>query len=217
MNEKSVIIIGAGGHAKVLLDILLDTDAKVLGFLDSDASLRGTEIFGIPVLGMDDEIARYSPLEVELVNGIGSVGVVTLRRKIFDKFKDMGFRFRQVIHPSAIISNRATLGEGVQIMAGAVINIGTCIGDDSIINTKASVDHDCNIGRHVHIAPGCTLCGGVSVGDGTMIGTGSSVIQGISIGKRCLVGAGSNVFHFVPDESKGYGNPMELADKKILG
>lgn len=212
MNEKPVIIIGAGGHAKVLLDILLDTNAKVLGFLDNDASLHGRKIFDIPVLGMDEDIARYSPAEVELVNGIGSVGVVTLRRKIFDKFKDMGFRFRQVIHPSAIISTRATFGDGVQVMAGAVINIGTHIGDDSIINTKASVDHDCHIGNHVHIAPGCTLCGGVSVGDETMIGTGSSVIQGISIGARCLVRAGSNVFHFVPNEHRGYGNPMKFVD-----
>ena len=197
MNEKPVIIIGAGGHARVLLDTLLDTNVKVLGFLDNDTSLHGTEIFGIPVLGMDEEVARYNPEDVELVNGIGSVGVVILRRKIFDKFKAIGYHFQRIIHPSSIISTRAALGEGVQVMAGAVINIGARIGDDSIINTKASVDHDCNIGRHVHIAPGCTLCGGVSVGDETMIGTGSCVIQGISVGARCLVRAGSNVWESV--------------------
>ena len=207
-NEKPIIIIGAGGHAKVLLDMLLDIDAKVLGFLDNDASLQGTEIFRIPVLGPDEEITHYNPAEIELVNGIGSIGVAILRRKVFDKFKAQGYHFRQVIHPSAVISSRASLGEGVQVMAGAVVNIGTRIEEDAIINTKASVDHDCRIGRHVHIAPGCTLCGGVSVGDETMIGTGSSVIQGISIGQQCLVGAGSNVLSDVPDESKGFGNPM---------
>ena len=95
-------------------------------------------------------------------------------------------------------------------MAGAVINIGTRVEDNAIINTRASVDHDCHIGRHVHIAPGCTLSGGVSVGDETLIGTGSSVIQGISIGQRCLIGAGGNVLRDVPDNGKGYGWPFHM-------
>lgn len=208
-KKKPVILIGAGGHAKVLLDILLDTGVPVLGFLDNDASLQKKKIFGLPVLGTDEEIARYSPEEINLVNGIGSVGVASLRKIIFDKFKAQGFCFRRVLHPFAAVSSRAELGEGVQVMAGAVINIGTRVEDNAIINTRASVDHDCHIGRHVHIAPGCTLSGGVIVGEGTLIGTGSSIIQGISIGKRCFIGAGSNVIRDISDERKGYGNPWK--------
>ena len=210
MREKPVIIIGAGGHGKVLLDALLDMGIQVIGFLDNDAALQGKEIFGIPILGKDEEIVRYQSDEVKLVNGIGSVGVATLRRSVYEKFKAQGFYFRQVIHPFAVISQRAVLEEGVQVMAGAVINIGSRIGEDTIINTRASVDHDCRIGRHVHIAPGCTLSGGVSVGDETLIGTGSSVIQGISIGQRCLIGAGGNVLRDVPDNGKGYGWPFHM-------
>ena len=210
MREKPVIIIGAGGHGKVLLDILLDTGIQVIGFLDNDAALRGKEIFGIPILGKDEEIVRYQSDEVKLVNGIGSVGVATLRRSVYEKFKAQGFHFRQVIHPSAVISQRAFLEEGVQVMAGAVINIGSRIEEDTIINTRASVDHDCRIGKHVHIAPGVTLSGGVSVGDETLIGTGSSVIQGVSIEERVLVGAGSNVIGNISDNYKGYGNPIRF-------
>ena len=213
MREKPVIIIGAGGHGKVLLDILLNTGIQVIGFLDNDAALRGKEIFGIPILGKDEEIVRYQSDEVKLVNGIGSVGVATLRRNVYEKFKAQGFHFRQVIHPSAVISRRAVLEEGVQVMAGAVINIGSWIGEDTIINTRASVDHDCQIGRHVHIAPGTTLSGGVYVGDETLIGTGSSVIQGIRIGEGSLVGAGSVVIHDVSDHVVMYGVPAVRARK----
>ena len=177
----------------------------------------GDSLLGIPILGTDEDIRHYNRKEIELVNGIGSVGVATLRRSVYEKFKAQGFHFRQVIHPSAVISRRAVLEEGVQVMAGAVINIGSRIGEDTIINTRASVDHDCRIGRHVHIAPGVTLSGSVSVGDETLIGTGSSVIQGISIGESSLVGAGSNVINNIPDDCKVYGNPTKISRKMSEG
>lgn len=210
MDKKGVIIIGAGGHGKVLLDILLERGASVLGFLDNDFSLQSQSIYGIPVLGTDEEIRHFNQREIQLVNGIGSVGVATVRRRVFEKFKKQGYYFRQVIHPSAVISSRASLGEGVQVMAGAVINIGSRIGEDTIINTRASVDHDCMIGKHVHIAPGCTLSGGVAVGDETLVGTGSSIIQAISVGERCLVGAGSNVIRNLSCNCRGFGNPLRI-------
>ena len=170
-------------------------------------------LLGIPILGTDKDIRHYNRKKIELVNGIGSVGVATLRRSVYEKFKAQGFHFRQVIHPSAVISRRAVLEEGVQVMAGAVINIGSRIGEDTIINTRSSVDHDCRIGKHVHIAPGVTLSGGVSVGDETLIGTGSSAIQGIRIGEGSLVGAGSVVIHDVSDHVVMYGVPAVRARK----
>ncbi len=210
MTEKAVIIIGAGGHARVLLDTLLLTDTKVIGFLDNDISLTGERFCGIPVLGTDDDLARYCPDEVDLVNGIGSIGVAAIRKAVFHKLKEKGYFFRQAIHPSAVISPRAYLGEGVQVMAGAVVNIGSRIEDNAIVNTKVSIDHDCYIGKHVHIAPGCTLSGGVSVGDGTLIGTGSSVIQGITIGNNTLIGAGSLVIRDIPSKVKAFGAPAHI-------
>ena len=210
MRTKPVIIIGAGGHGRVLMDILLDIGIQVIGFLDNDATLQGKDFCGVPILGRDEEIVHYQNDKLDLVNGIGSTGVASLRRNIYEKFKAHGFHFRQVIHPSAVISRCAVLDEGVQVMAGAVINIGSRIGENTIINTRASVDHDCRIGKHVHIAPGVTLSGGVMVEAETLVGTGSCVIQGIRIGEGSLVGAGSAVIHDVSNHAMMSGTPAML-------
>ncbi len=193
MKGKPVILLGAGGHAKVLLDILLDQNIEILGIAEKDGADLPADLYGVPLIGNDSAVQQYPPDKVELVNGIGSIGSTALRQKVYEKFKRQGYRFPQVIHPGAVVSQRAELGEGVQIMAGAVVNIGTRIKEDSIINTNASVDHDCLIGAHVHIAPGVTLSGGVTVGEGSHIGTGASVMQGIEIGANVIVGAGAVV------------------------
>ena len=208
MSDKAVIMLGAGGHAKVLLDTLIDQRANVIGILDQNP--RGAGLFEIPIIGTDDDIKNYSPTAVELVNGLGSINVVGARMHIFKKFKALGYNFRSVIHPTAIVSTRAQLGEGVQIMAGAVVNAGSNIGDNAIINTSTSIDHDCQLAAHVHIAPGCVLSGGVTVGKGTHIGTGSSIIQGITIGQNVLIGAGSVVVRDIPDNVKAFGVPARV-------
>lgn len=208
-NSKPVIIIGAGDHAKVLLDILLDQNIKVIGFTDKNIP-KGTLIYDIPVIGDDSVYTNYRTNEVELVNGIGSVGKTLLREYFFSSLKEKGFSFKSVIHPSVIVSKRAKLGEGVQLLAGTVINIESIIGDNSIVNTKSSIDHGCVIGKHCHIAPGCTLSGCVSVGDRTHIGTGTSIIQGIKIGNNVLIGAGSVVVHDIKDNEKAFGVPARV-------
>ena len=208
-NNKPVIIIGAGNHAKVLLDILLEQNIKVIGFADKNIA-KGTLIYDIPVIGDDSVYQDYKTNEVELVNGIGSIGKTALREYFFSSLKEKGFTFKSVIHPSAIISKRAELGEGVQILAGTVINIETVIGDNSIINTKSSIDHGCIIGKHCHIAPGCSFSGCVTVGDCSHIGTGASIIQGIKIGSNVLIGAGSVVIHDIKDNVKAYGVPAKV-------
>lgn len=207
MKEKPVILLGAGGHAKVLLDILLEQNIEVLGIAEKDGADLPSDVYGVPVIGNDSDVQQYPPDKVELVNGIGSIGSTVLRQKVYERFKRQGYRFPQVIHPRAVVSRRAELGEGVQIMAGAVVNIGTRIQGNSIINTNASVDHDCDIGAHVHIAPGVTLSGGVTVGDGSHIGTGASVVQGIEIGTNVIVGAGAVVVNNIEAGRKVCGVP----------
>lgn len=204
--NKPVIIIGAGGHAKVLADCLRLQGIPVLGALDKTIS-PGSETSDLPILGDDNAICAYPCESVELVNGLGSVGDTSLRKNIFDRFKQQGYTFRPVIHPSAIIARDCLLEEGVQVMAGAVVNIGAKIAADSIINTGAIIDHECNIGRHVHIAPGTTLSGGVRVADDVHIGTGATVIQGIRIGAGALVGAGAVVIRNVDAGAKVAGVP----------
>jgi len=200
MSDLSLIIIGGGGHTKVLVDILRSRKMIILGITDTNPDLK--KVLGIPVLGKDDVILDHSPDQVHLVNGIGSVSQPFLRQKVYEKFKKAGYTFTQVIHPSAIISKEAMLSEGVQVLAGSIVQTGCLIGENSIINNRASVDHDCQIGKHVHIAPGATLSGNVHVGELTHIGTGATVIQGIRIGKQSIIGAGTTIIKNVPDNFK---------------
>lgn len=202
-----VIVLGAGGHAKVLIEALLRSSRVIAGIVDANPQLVGGDLLGVPVLGADDVVEGFRPAEVQLVNGLGSVGAVNRRQLLFEKFKPMGYTFATVIHPCAVIASDVTLGEGAQVMAGAVIQPGCRIGIDTIINTRASVDHDCAIGDHVHISPGATLSGAVTVGARCHIGTGATVIQGISIGADCLVAAGAVVVRHVADGTKVRGVP----------
>lgn len=202
-----IIVLGSGGNAKVVLDVLLLLQKNVLGLTTEDRSMIDTTYCGFPVLGSDEVLARYSPSEIRLVNALGSVKSMKERKMLFEKFKALGFHFEQVVHPMAVVARDTFLGEGAQVMAGAVIQPGSRIGDNTIINTRASVDHDCGIGRHAHIAPGCTLSGGVIVGDETHVGAGATVVQGIKIGTRCLVAAGAVVIRDIDDGHRVAGVP----------
>jgi UDP-perosamine 4-acetyltransferase len=193
-----VIVLGSGGHAKVLVEALRAQGTKVIGVTDADPARRGAAVLGADVIGTDEALHGFPPSAAMLVNGLGSVGATTSRRKLFERFKGRGYRFATVVHPTAWVSPSARLGEGVQIMAGCVVQADCAIGDDSIVNSGASVDHDCRIGSHVHIAPGVTLSGGVEVGDNAHIGTASTVMQGVRVGESSIVGAGAVVIKNVP-------------------
>lgn len=202
-----LIILGAGGHAKVLIDALLASSAVIAGIVDPDLSLSGATISGVPVLGGDEVVNEFPPTLIRLVNGLGSVGLPIKRQQLYEKFKGLGYSFASVVHPSAVIASDVILGEGAQVMAGAVIQPGSRIGINSIINTRTSVDHDCTIGGHIHIAPGVTLSGMVTVGKLTHIGTGATVIQGITIGCGCLIAAGAVVTKDIVDGARVQGIP----------
>lgn len=202
-----VIILGAGGHSKVLIEALLVSSVVITGIVDPNQMLVGAKILGIPVLGGDNVVDKVPPSQVQLVNGLGSVGLPIIRQQLYNRFKGLGYNFATVVHPSAVVATDVVLGEGTQVMAGAVIQPGCRIGINSIINTCASVDHDCIIGDHVHISPGVTLSGGVAVGACSHIGTGATVIQGISIGSGCLVAAGAVVTKDITDGAKVRGVP----------
>lgn len=204
-----VIVLGAGGHTKVLLDTLRACSVAVIGITDSDPAKTGTAVLGVKILGTDNALQEFPPSAVALVNGIGSVGQTETRRALFEKFKRLGYAFASVIHPAAIVAPSARLGEGVQVMAGGIVQPDCAIGKDSIINTGASIDHDCRIGAHVHIAPGVTLSGGVEVGDNVLIGAGSTVKLGVCIGAHSVIGAGAVVIKDVPPRTKVAGVPAK--------
>ena len=195
-----IIVVGGGGHARVLIDAMKLAGTSILGVVDPSLAADAPGPFGLPVLGGDEAIDRYSPENVMLVNAKGSTSSMAARNAIYRHFKAKGFRFATVIHPSAVISASATLSEGAQVMAGCVVQYGAVVGPDCIINTRASIDHDCRIGETVHIAPGATISGAVSVGDCTHVGAGATVIQGITIGRNSLIAAGVVVYRDVGDE-----------------
>lgn len=191
--QRPVILIGGGGHARVLIEALRLQGRQILFATDDDEGLHGGEVFGVRIEGPDGCVLEIPADSVGLVNAVGSVTAPIGRRRVFEQFVERGYRFEQVIHPTAVLASSAELGEGVQVMAGAVIQPSAIIGPNALINTRASVDHDCVIEAHVHVAPGVTLSGGVHVHDTVHVGTGATVIQGIDIGREAVVGAGAVV------------------------
>ncbi len=198
MRNKSVYLYGAGGHAKVIRDILEACGSSVEGIIDDNPAT--TQFMEMEVM--------HSPKEGE--EYIISIGNCAIRRKVVEKLADEGCTFATAIHPSAIISKHATIEEGSVVMQGVIVQSGAKIGRHCIVNTAATVDHDCNIGDYVHIAPGVTICGDATIGEGCWIGAGSVVIQGVKIGKGSFIGAGSVVCKDIPEGVIAYGNPCKV-------
>ena len=207
-----VIGLGAGGHARVVIDALrLMGGCELAGLLDADRTLWGTEVLGIPVLGGDDLLPQLRAQGVyHAFIGVGTTGTTVPRRRLYEEVRRQGFEVVRIIHPHAVISPSVHLGEGPTVLAAAVINAAARLGDDVIVNTGAIVEHECVLGHHVHIATGARLGGGVTVGDGTHIGLGASVRQGVRIGHDAIVGAGAAVVSDVSDRVVVAGVPARV-------
>lgn len=203
-NKKPVIIIGNGGHASVLTEILLLAKREIIGFT---APQKEVNQFGLIYLGSDDCIDDYDSNEVELVLGLGSVNVTVIRENLYEFFVGKGYTFSMLIHPTAIVSEYATVEKGVQLLAGSIIQAFATISQNTIINTGVIIEHDCFVDSHVHIAPRTVLSGNVNIGTGTHIGAGATVIQGIHVGSKVLIGAGSVVVKDINNEQRVAGVP----------
>lgn len=194
---RSLLIVGAGAHARVTADALLAAGKRVLGFIESDVSwVDGQTIFGLPVLGEDAVMAQADYRDCDLVNGIGGVGEARetpLRRVVQERLEAHGRRFTGVRHPSAVVSRFAKIHAAAQFFAASVVQPGAEVAKGSIINTGAVVEHDCRIGAFSHCAPGSLLCGDVMVDENSHIGAGAVVRQGLRLEGGVIVGAGSVV------------------------
>lgn len=211
-----VIVIGAGGHARVVADALLCAGVEVLGFTDANPSMWGRKHFGLPVLGDDNILASHDAGSVRLANGLGMVDAQgsVLRRRAQEALTASGWTFVSVIHPSATVSPRALLAEGVQVLAGALVQPGASITAGAIVNTRAVVEHDACVGNWSHVAPGAVVCGDVQIGAHTHIGAGATVRQGLRIGDRCLVGAGAAVVSDLTTSTIAIGVPARPFELK---
>lgn len=190
-----MLLYGASGHGKVIKEILEAQDIVVEAFIDDNKDLEW--LSGIPVLNHID--GNH--------NIIVSIGDNKTRKKIVEK---ISCNYVNAIHPSAIVSPSAQLGEGTVVMPGAIINADAVIGKHCIINSGASIDHECVIGDYCHIAPHASLCGQVRVGEGTLIGVGASIIPCVSIGKWSIIGAGSAVVEDISDGVTVVGIPAKI-------
>ena len=210
-----VIGLGAGGHAKVVIEILqLESQHELVGLLDPKPDLRGKLVLGIPVLGGDEQLPVLKAHGVEhFFVGLGSASDLGPRRHLYEFASGQGMKPVTAIHPSAIISPSAVLGMGATVMAAAVINADARLGDNVIVNTGTIVEHDCIIGNHVHIATGAKLSGGVIVGDETHIGAGAVVREYIRIGTGAMIGAGAVVVKDVHDGQMVIGNPARPRER----
>lgn len=204
MNNHGYLIIGGGGHAAALAEILVKQNKLLLGVVAPNVLAKNTIFNGVPHYLQDDDVLTFSVDNVLLVNGIGAMPYQTLREKIYTRFSELGYTFATVIADSAIVSDYATLGEGAQVMNNAVINIGSDIGENTIVNTSVSVDHDCLIGAHSHLAPGTTLSGQVKVESNVHIATGVNIINNITIGAESIIGVGANITKSVNAKSLVY-------------
>lgn len=191
--SKPLLIIGAGGHASVLVDILRQQTREILGIVSPQVESNSKVFNGIEHFKNDDDVLKFDNRTVKLVNGIGSLPGNNLRAELYSKFKALGYEFETVVASNAIVSDYAKLEEGVQIFTSSIIQTNANIGANTIINTGSIIEHDCIIGEHNHIAPGVTLSGQVSTSEYVHIGTGASVIQSVSIGKYSIIGAGAIV------------------------
>ena len=214
MKEK-ILLVGAGQHARVVLyNIQEQNKYDVIGILDKNLDKAKEEKFfeGIPILDID-----YSKIDLkELKEKLGtdkffiSFGNMKYRKKVWELFKNSGWNSVNIIHPNAVISKNAKLGEGILIECGCLITPNPIIGDNVVVNTGSQVNHDNIIENHVYIASGVVLSGGVKIGENTLLDDGVIVTLGREVGKNSLIGAGAVITKNLEDNIVAYGNPAKV-------
>jgi len=196
---RRLVVLGAGGHAKVVLATAIAAGFEVVGVLDDDPAKWEQTVLGVPVTG---PIRKVTSEEVSVVLGVGD-------NQSRERLAGLGLRWTSVIHPSALVHPSVEIGSGTVVFAGAVIQPDVVIGEHSIINTGATVDHDCVLGAFVHVAPGVHLSGGVKLGNGVFLGIGSAAIPGVTVGDWTVVGAGGIVVEDLPPGVTAVGVPAK--------
>ena len=204
---RKLIILGAGAHGKVLVDLAEQLpDWELAGLLDDASSKQSADIFGFPVLGRPDQL-RAIAAEKLADAAVVAFGDNATRQRYFELVREAGIEPATLVHPSAVISPHARLGAGVVVLAAVVVNAGAVIGDNVCLNTGCSIDHDCRVENHCHVFPNATLTGGVQVCSGATIGANAVVNPNLKVGRDAVVGSGAVVVRDVEDGQVVAGNP----------
>ena len=212
--QRAVVIIGASGHARVCLDIIMAQGVNVLGFFDDDDNLRGSTLHDHNILGDTKSAVAY--IKNEDVDVFIAIGNNYTRKKIASIIKsELKYPLINAVHPSTIISSHSSMGHGNFIAPGVIINTGTKLGSYVILNTGATIDHDNHIHDFAQMSPGCNLSGNVTVEEGAFLGTGAVVIPGKTIGSYAIVGAGAVVIDDIPPFSTAVGVPARVIKQNI--
>ena len=206
----NTVIIGAGGHGKVVLDILRAGGRhRPVGFVDADPKLAGTTVGGLPVFGAVHLLSRLA-VQHRLAAAVIGIGDNRARAGYVTAVDEAGLTLTAAVHPSAVVAESATLGRGVVVAAGTVVCAEAFVGDLSIVNTAATVDHECRLGSAVHVCPGAHRAVRVRVGDRAVVGLGANVLQCLRIGDGAVVGAGAVVVRDVPAYATVVGVPARV-------
>lgn len=204
-----VVILGAGGHGKVVLDIVRSAgQLDPVGFLDADPALTGSEVAGLPVLGTINFLPRLKSQGISTC--IVAIGDNLARQRYMTLLRDQGLELGNAIHPSAYVASTAELGVNVVVAPHAAVITESHVGDGTIVNTSAVIEHECRVGSCVHLAPGAIIAGRARVEDGVFIGMGAKIIQCRTIGKWAVIGAGAVVLEDIPPRATAVGVPAKV-------
>ncbi len=204
IDKKELIVFGAGGHARAIIDAAENIGFHIHGIIDVDYKNQNEKILNYPVLGNFAVLDKFDPVDTGIAIAIGDG---YQRAEYFNKIQKLGFSFPFIIHPTAIISKHVKIGKGVFINAGVIINAKVDIGDNTIINTGVIIEHEVAVGKHCHICPGVKIGGRVTIGDHTFVGIGSSVIDYTKIQGDVTIGAGSVIIRDIESNSTVVGVP----------
>jgi sugar O-acyltransferase (sialic acid O-acetyltransferase NeuD family) len=206
----NVVIVGAGGHGRVVLDILRTGGTHTpVGFIDADTSRTGTRVDGLPVMGPVNLLSKFRRQQ-DVRGAIVAIGDNRVRASYAELVLQGNLELVNAIHPSAIVSSTAKLGLNIVLAAGAIVSTDAHLADSAVVNTGAIVDHECHVGRAVHISPGVVLAGRVQVEEGAFVGIGARVIPCMRIGTHATVGAGAVVIDDVPPHATVVGVPARV-------
>ena len=202
MSKPSLILIGAGGHARACIDVIEQNDKyEIAGLIGLPEDVNSIQ-FDYPVLATDKELPKLIKEYKYALITVGQIQTPDHRIRLYQIAIKLGFHLPVIISPSAIVSRRTSIGPGTIVMHGAIINTSGRIGSNCIINTRALVEHDVTVADHCHISTGAILNGKVSVGFGSFIGSGSVLKEGVTIGQRCVIGMGVTARHNQADYSR---------------